>query len=170
MKNILRTVIVLFAAYFLGSGINALAQYMGVGYSPYDAGMMQKKLENEKLKDPFIKGIAYKFDMNANDLYRLQERGYGRLELIRILLIARKADIPYGKLLEPRDRSVTLQRIAKKNNIDYKSIYEESYGIKSELERLTTSQIEALIETSTRTLTGTVTEPGVVTSTETIKK
>jgi hypothetical protein len=161
MKNTVLKIILLAALYNIISCINAYTQNLGIGYSP-SYRSSQGKQEKDKSKDPFIKNIAVKFNWNPGELYFLREVGYGRVELIKLLLIAAKADVPLNPIIEARAKNMRISRIAKKYNVDYKSVYREAYIIRTELEAITTTQAEISMEKSTDTLTSGTTSATVL--------
>ena len=135
MKNILLKIALL--GFILCA--SAYTQNLGVGYSPY-YGQASRRQEKPRLQDPFIKSIAERFNRDEGELYSLQEKGYGRFELIRLLLIALKAEKPFVQIIETRDKNIKISTIAKKYNLDYAAVYKEACEIKSELEKETTAQ------------------------------
>jgi hypothetical protein len=154
MKMINKTVLTAFLSglFILCLVSGTGSQNLGVGYSPYyGAG---GRYEKPMPKDPFMEKIAAKFNTNTTILYSLQEKGYGRLELIRMFLIAQKAGKSIGPVVEARDNKLRLSAIARKFSVDYETVYDESYRIKTELENSSTVYAETGVAIATGPVCG----------------
>lgn len=77
-------------------------------------------------KDAYLTKIAEYFGEDGKDLEKLWSRGYGRRELIRLLLISQNAKIPLKELIALRDKKKTLSDISKKYMVDYMVIISSS--------------------------------------------
>lgn len=69
------------------------------------------------------------------DLTQLFYRGFYRLELIQLVLMAKETSQKLENLLQERRRRARLSEIAEKNHLQYPAIYENALQIKSQLAR-----------------------------------
>ncbi|MFN3966751.1 MAG: hypothetical protein ACK4JE_03530 [Endomicrobiia bacterium] len=109
---------------------------IGIDFSPYPYFEESKEQKEEKKlpPDPLIEKISKKFEQDTEKLNNLFRRGYGYLELIKILLIVKESGKDIEEILKLRERKQKLADIAKKFNLEYEKIYNMAYIIKSEVE------------------------------------
>lgn len=93
-----------------------------------------KRIEREPIKDGFMEKIAKRFEMNLEELNKLRDNGYGRFELIRMILISTESGKNFEEIVNMR-KKMKLKNIAKELKINYKFIYFLARRIKQELER-----------------------------------
>jgi len=86
-----------------------------------------------KSSDTFITKIAEKFDYDEEKLQKLFHNGYGRNELIKLILITEESAKPFNDILKLREKPMPLRKIARKYEIDYRFIYDEAKKIELEL-------------------------------------
>ncbi len=106
---------------------------VGFDFSPYPYSEPQKKKEEKKPPDYLIEQISKKFEQDTEKINNLFRRGYGYLELIKILLIVKKSGKDIEQILKLREKDKKLSEIAKKFDLDYEDIYNSAYKIKSEI-------------------------------------
>jgi hypothetical protein len=106
----------------------------GVGLSPWDTTQQEKKQKQVQVADPFIKALARRFNASEDELTRLWYRGYGRNELIKLLLISREAGKPFRQVARDRERKERLSKIAGKYSIDYASLLDEAARVRNDLD------------------------------------
>ncbi|HBU69303.1 MAG TPA: hypothetical protein DEE98_02850 [Elusimicrobia bacterium] len=127
----------LLPALLLASNLSAQSEVaVGAGFSPLGPASgysREKKQDNQP--DRFALKLAEKFDADAAELGALFYRGYGRGELIQMLLIARESKTLLKNLVRKRDRNTKLSSIAKDRGLDYDSIYALSSTIKYDIEK-----------------------------------
>ncbi|OGS21777.1 MAG: hypothetical protein A2252_06520 [Elusimicrobia bacterium RIFOXYA2_FULL_39_19] len=125
----LAVILFLNSASSFGQGINA-----GVEIDPSGFGSKSDKDEKKVEKpDALADRIAVRFAKESKEIQEQKKKGYGYNELIKLLLIAQKADVKFETIIELRNKKTKIADIAKKYNLNYKEIYMESGKIKSEL-------------------------------------
>lgn len=115
---------------FLIYGLVFISFIYGQNLEEYKSKQGKKPL----LKDAFIERIAIKFDQKSDDLQPLRRKGYGKVEIIKLVLISQKSNQPLKELVKKRDKNERLTKIAQEYNLDYKQINLEAYEIKEEIE------------------------------------
>jgi len=111
-----------------GIGIN----FTGVDYQPLE------KIHPQK--DVYLTKIAEYFGEDINNLEKLWARGYGRRELIRLLLISQNAKISLKEVVALRDKKKSLMDISKKYAVDYTVITSSGEMIYQKLLTKTTDE------------------------------
>jgi len=106
----------------------------GMGLSPWDGGPAQKKEKQPRPPDAFIKLLAERFGQKQDDLALFWNHGYGRNELIKMLLISRQANKDIKELVRKRDKGTRLSRMAEEYRLDYAAILNETKTIRKELD------------------------------------
>lgn len=79
--------------------------------------------------DPFILAIAHEFTVEPADLQRLHNRGYGRTELISLLIIARDAAVPLADVVTLRDQKTRIAAIADTYHLAFPAVMMETEQI-----------------------------------------
>lgn len=135
--KIKRRLLVIFFVLFLTSNTCLMGQVgMGVDLTPSFSGSESKKKSKKKrLKNPFVFHFCKIFDQDYLKIRKLQKKGYGRLELIKVILISRKAQVPLKDIIKDRDKLIPLKKIAKKHKINYRKLRVESAQYKKEIEK-----------------------------------
>lgn len=122
----------------------------GVGISPWDTSA-PKKRKRPKTTDTYVKVIAKYFKMNEDNLARLWRRGYGRNELIKLILISQRGGQEFKKLIKQRDKNIKLSRMAEKYKVDYTQILEDASRVRKEIDyevSITTPTVSQSVDTS----------------------
>lgn len=113
----------------------------GIGASPWDTTAPALKKEKQlKPADNFIKVTAKYLNQSQGELNALWNRGYGRNEIIKLILISRKSSKPLAELIKDRDKKMKLSRLCEKNGINYTEILSEAVNARKEID----IQVEAL--------------------------
>jgi len=108
---------------------------VGIDFSQYSYSETKKQKEEKKLPpDPLIEQISKKFGQDTEKMNNLFRRGYGYIELIKILMIVKESGKDVEEIIKLREKNQKLSEIAKKFNLDYENIYNSAYQIKSEVE------------------------------------
>ncbi|MBU2567691.1 MAG: hypothetical protein KJ967_02810 [Elusimicrobia bacterium] len=109
---------------------------VGVDFTPgaYDERRLSREEKKEPPKNPMVEKISERFGQKSEELQRLWRRGYGYVELIKILLIVKEVNKDLNEIVKQRDKRVRLSKIAESYGVDYHMIYTLSYAIRSELE------------------------------------
>ncbi len=93
------------------------------------------KKEEPKPIEPFIQALAKRTEMPVNVLSEASEKGFGRLELIRLILIAKKAKKPLPDLIQQREKSTRFAKIAEESKVDNIAIKKEALAMLKDLEK-----------------------------------
>lgn len=136
MKKIILFLFV-FALHFTPYTLHCLySQQIGVGVEFSPSPPVKKKEEKKikkKVENFFIFELAERFSLEEKKLNKLYNRGYGYLELIKIILIAKKADKPLEEIVKKRDKGKKMRKIAEEYQLDYQKIHLEALKIKDEI-------------------------------------
>jgi hypothetical protein len=107
---------------------------VGAGVSPWDSTDSFKKEKKIKPVDPYVPVMARYFNQKAGELEKLSARGYGRNELVKILLVARKSGKDLREIVRLRDHNTRISAIARQFKLDYPSILAEARSIRADLD------------------------------------
>lgn len=134
MKNLFTVISI--AALTLLTGIAPIfAQAdVGIGVSPWDNTTQPTDKKKPRPSDPYVKYISKYFNQKDEDLQKLWNRGYGRNELIKLLLITRKAGKELKETVRQRDKDTKLSKISEQYKIDYNQILAEASGVRKEID------------------------------------
>lgn len=109
---------------------------MGVDLTPSFSGSESKKKSKKKrLKNPFIFHFCNIFDQDYLKIRKLQKKGYGRLELIKVILISREAQVSLKEIVKDRNKLIPLRKIAEKYKLDYRALRAKSHQYKKQIEK-----------------------------------
>jgi hypothetical protein len=106
---------------------------LGLGLSP-DALQLEKKNKRLKPVDPFTITLARHFGQQQEDIAKLAARGYGRNELIKLLLISRKSGTDLRAVVRARERKMRLSAIAAQHNVDYATLLSEAETVRRQID------------------------------------
>lgn len=112
------------------------AQQIGVGveFSPGSSVKKKGKRITNRAENPFLIELAGKFAIEEKELHKLHNRGYGYAELIKIILISKKAEKPLEEVTKKRDKGKKIRKIAEDYKLDYREIHLEALKIKKEID------------------------------------
>ncbi|MFH1378697.1 MAG: hypothetical protein ABII23_00330 [bacterium] len=106
---------------------------VGLDLTP-SIGEAVSKDKDTKLKNPFTFHLSRHMELDYVELRKLQKRGYGKIELIKLIVIAQKAGVPLKDIIQKRDAFDTIKKIAQAFNVDYTAVRKESRKIKTTIE------------------------------------
>ncbi|HCJ67510.1 MAG TPA: hypothetical protein DHV62_09410, partial [Elusimicrobia bacterium] len=113
-------------------------QQVGVGIEfspPEEIGVKKKgKRITNRAENPFLIELAERFTIEDKELNNLHNRGYGYVELIKIILISERADKPLEEVVKKRDKGKKMRKIAEDYKLDYREIYLEALKIRKEID------------------------------------
>jgi hypothetical protein len=103
--------------------------------------------------DPFAQALSAKMNVPERTITDAVEKGFGRTELIRLILISKKSGKALGDLLKEREKGARLAKIAESVHLNNRSIREEAESILKELEA-EEKRIRLEMERSSGTMAG----------------
>ncbi|OQA92545.1 MAG: hypothetical protein BWY26_00175 [Elusimicrobia bacterium ADurb.Bin231] len=80
-----------------------------------------------------LAGYASYWHLDATEIQSMKEKGLGREELIKVILISVKTKKNYEDIIRRRNRGETFDKICKRYKIDYEEIRKEAKAIKKEV-------------------------------------
>ncbi len=107
---------------------------IGVEFTPGSPVKKKNRKINNRNEDPFLIELAGKFTREEKELHKLHNRGYGYVELIKIVLISEKADKLLEEVVKKRDKGNKMRKIAEDYKLDYREIYLEALQIRKEID------------------------------------
>lgn len=100
------------------------------------------KIEEEKIKvkeapppDPFVQALSKRFDLPDSLLTEYVQKGFGRAELLRLILVSKKADKPLPDLLKDRAKGTRLAKITESAGLDNRAVRREALDLLKELQK-----------------------------------
>jgi hypothetical protein len=129
---------------------------VGLGLSPMDSSQLYHKDKKLKPVDPFIRVLARHFNQQENHIMKLSARGFGRNELVKLLLICSKSGKDIKEIVRQRDHNDKLSEIAARYTIDYPALLTEAETVRR--------QIDFEVPASTMTAGGTSNQSIIVSS------
>ncbi|OGR79418.1 MAG: hypothetical protein A3I11_03355 [Elusimicrobia bacterium RIFCSPLOWO2_02_FULL_39_32] len=94
-----------------------------------------KKIVEKKSLDPFIETLVKKFSSDEKLLSESVSKGFGRRELIRLILMAKKSGKSLEELIKEREKGTGLKKIAESLKLDHSTIRKEALAISKEIEK-----------------------------------
>ncbi|MBI4395621.1 MAG: hypothetical protein HY548_00905 [Elusimicrobia bacterium] len=82
---------------------------------------------------PFTKALAERFDRPVDPLKKLEMTGYGRTEMITLILISSESAKPWDELIKERGKGTKLRKIAEDAGLNYNDIFRRSEQIRKEI-------------------------------------
>lgn len=106
------------------STLSLESQYFdfGMGYSPRMTPDRKEEKKTEIKEDPYIRQIVTALNQKYDEVYLLHKRGYGRNELIKLIMISISAKKELKDVIEKRDSKMKISDIAKHYNIEYNNL------------------------------------------------
>ena len=140
---------------------------VGVGMELSPSGLVRKKKEKKpRNPDAFIKTLAGYFNQGEASMAKLHHRGYGRNELIKMLVITTKSGKDFTEIVKLRDKKKKLSEIAETYGLDYTQVLLEAAETRKKIDyqaSLFALPVGASVEVSS----GTVSTPNVIPAYET---
>ena len=106
-------------------------------YSFPEVESSKPKPEEPKPADPFIKTLAKKMDVHEQILAEAAEKGMGRMELIRLILISKKSGKLLPDLIRQIEKLVRFAKIASEAEVDNGAVKKEAKTLLKDLEKET---------------------------------
>ena len=94
----------------------------------------EKRDKKDRPTEPFIAALAQHFKCDRNELMKLWYRGYGRNELIKLLLISGRSGKDLKELVKQRDKGEKLSGLAKKYAVDWDQVVAETQVLRKEID------------------------------------
>lgn len=85
--------------------------------------------------DPFVKALSKKTDMPEEILTETFEKGFGRTEIIRLILMSKRAEKPLPDLIKEREKGTKLATIAQGYGQDNRAVRREAALMLKELQK-----------------------------------
>lgn len=130
----MRFFVIIFLSVFLFSA-SLFAQSELYAFPEVD--FSKPKAEELKPVDPFIKTLAKKMDVPEQILAEAAQKGMGRMELIRLILISKKSGKPLTDLIQQREKLTRFAKIASQTNVDNGAIKKEARTLLKQIEKET---------------------------------
>jgi hypothetical protein len=106
----------------------------GLGFEPWDGSPYRKK-EKDNKPDRFLLATAEYFQLaDSGELVKLRNRGYGRNELIKLLLLSRDSKQELKDIVKLRDKFTTLAKISEKYQVDYDKMLDNAAAARKEID------------------------------------
>lgn len=93
-----------------------------------------KKTVDKKSLDPFLRVLVQRFSSDEKLLNEAVSKGFGRRELVRLILMAKKSGKSLEELMKEREKGTRLKKIAESLKLDHSSIRQEALAISKEIE------------------------------------
>lgn len=106
-------------------------------YSFPEVESSKPKAEEPKPVDPFIKTLAKKMDVPEQLLAEAAEKGMGRMELIRLILISKKSGKLLPDLIRQREKLMRFAKIASEAKVDNGAVKKEAKALLKQIEKET---------------------------------
>jgi len=106
----------------------------GIGISPGDSTPNFRREKKIRPIEPFIKVLAKQFHREVSELGALSARGYGRNELIKLLLMAQKSGKDLKDLVKLRDKNTRLSAMADMYHLDYPELLSEAESVRKDID------------------------------------
>ena len=133
--NINALIIICFLSVFVSS---YTAGQVGVGAGlDFTAPMNERKTDdkNQKpLKNPFVYYFCEHYNADYAEIRNLQLAGYGRKELITLMLIAQDSKTPLAQVANKRKKLTPLKKIAENYKLDYDALRAQALSDKTSIE------------------------------------
>jgi len=126
-------VFVLFFAFASWQGTPARAQTELYSFPEVESS--KPKAEAPKPVDPFIRTLSKKMDIPEKILSDAAEKGMGRMELIRLILISKRSGMLLPDLILKREKLTRFAKIASEAKVDNAAVKKEAKTLLKDLEK-----------------------------------
>ena len=122
---------------FVLCGQPASAQPDIYSFPQIDDGSRTPPSQHKKPKavDPFVKALSKKTDVPEAMLTETLERGFGRLELIRLILISQKSGTLLPEILKLTEKGTRFAKICEPAKLNNRDIKKEAAAILKDVEK-----------------------------------
>ena len=93
-----------------------------------------KRTKQKRALEPFVEALSKRVNVSDSTLMNAMERGFGRSELIRLILISKKSGKSLPDLLQEREKGTSLKKISESAKLDNKALRKEALAMLKELE------------------------------------
>ena len=104
-------------------------------YSFPEVESSKPKAEAPKPVDPFIRTLSKKMDIPEKILSDAAEKGMGRMELIRLILISKRSGMLLPDLILKREKLTRFAKIASEAKVDNAAVKKEAKTLLKDLEK-----------------------------------
>lgn len=112
-----------------------------------------KRVKEKKPAEPFVQALSKKTDISEDFLTETIEKGFGRTELIRLILISKKSGKPLNELIKEREKGTRLAKISESAHLNSNAIRHEAEAMLKELKQKE-AKIKMTLNVSTTTTAG----------------
>jgi hypothetical protein len=106
--------------------------------------------------DPFVRALSKKTSVPESAIEDAVDKGFGRMELLRLILISKKSGKPLAELLKEREKGTRLAKIAEDCGQDNKAVRKEAAALLKEIEAAPKPPASAPAKTGTAGTDGTL--------------
>lgn len=93
-----------------------------------------KKVKEKKIVEPFVQALSKKMEVPEKVLTKTIAKGFGRTEIIRLILISKKSHQPLEQLIKKREEGERMAKISESAKLDNRTIRKEAIEILKEME------------------------------------
>lgn len=105
----------------------------GVAVSPMEAYPRSKAAEKGKHPDAVISEIAMRLNADDAELQKLWNRGYGRNEIITLLLIAERGRVTLKTVVKERDKGTRFSTLCARYGIDHRAVIVDANAVRQSI-------------------------------------
>ena len=107
---------------------------VSAGISALDDFSMHREKQPARPADAFVKALAKHFEQSQDELASLWNSGYGRNEMIKLLLISKRSGVALKDIAKERDKGTKLLRLCEKYSIDYADLLDEAKLVRTKVD------------------------------------
>ena len=126
---------VLAAVFLAAACLPAAARGQTDLYSFPEVEESKPKVEAPKPAEPFIQALSKRLEVPEKVLTEASEKGFGRMELIRLILTSKQSNKPLPDLIQEREKSKSFAKISEGAKVDNVAIKKEAQVILKDLEK-----------------------------------
>ena len=115
--------------------------------------------EDKTPPEPFIAALSSRTETPLKILDEAHKKGIGRMELIRLILMARESEKPLPELIQAREKGTRFAKMAKDTGTDNRRIKSAAGRMLKEINTEIKNKAEAGAETEQKTKTAGVEDP-----------
>jgi len=107
---------------------------VSAGISPLDDYSLRREKQLVRPADAFVKALAKHLEQNQDELTGLWNRGYGRNEMIKLILISKRSGVALKDITKQRDKGVKLLQLCEKYSINYADLLGEAKIVRTKVD------------------------------------
>lgn len=131
----LKKLFTLFALYSLLFTARGWAQADLYPFPRFEEEPKIKKDKRKKPVEPFLQVLSKKMEISEALLEDVMEKGFGRMEAIRLILLSKKSAKPLEELAKMREKGTSFAKIAEECRQENRAIKKEAEKILKELQK-----------------------------------